>query len=92
MALCSHGRRIGYAKCPHCSPIFSEHIAITIGWKARKEGARWESAVEEYCAKCGGSAFDARVVIASIRPAVLRDNPPLPPGMVPEREVITVQI
>ena len=88
--LCPHGRRIGYVHCPICRPKFDEKKAVLIGWKARHEGARWESAVEDYCNKCGGSPEDARVVIRSIRPAVLRDNPPLPAGMVPERDVIRI--
>lgn len=88
MALCPHGRRIGYVVCPHCNPKFNEKQAIMIGWKAKHAGLRWESAVEEYCAKCGGSAEDARVVIRCIKTAVCSDNPPVPAGMIPEREVI----
>ncbi len=90
MALCPHGRRIGYVWCPTCNPKFNEQQAVLVGWKARREGARWESAVEEYCRKCGGNTEDARVVIHSVRTAVVRDTPPLPPGMMPERETIRI--
>jgi hypothetical protein len=86
--LCPHGRRIGYVHCPHCNPRFDEKQAIAIGWAARRQGARWESAVEEYCGRCGGNLDDARVVINSIRKAVMSDMPPIPAGMIPEREVI----
>src|SRR5450631_2147741 len=86
--LCPHGRRVGYVWCSVCHPKFNELQAIMIGWMARREGARWESPVEEYCLKCGGNAEDTRVVISSIRPAVMRDEPPTPAGVVPEREVI----
>lgn len=62
-----------------------------VGWQARKSGARWQSAVEDYCTKCGGNGDDIRVVIRSIAKAVESDRPPAFGGVLPEREVIYVR-
>ena len=57
-------------RAPH---QFNVNEAIAIARRAKLEGARWESAVRDYCTiECGGSEEDARIVANNIRRAVAR--------------------
>ncbi len=56
-------------KVPH---QFNINEAIAVARKAKLEGARWESAVRDYCIDCGGSEEDARVTTKNIEKVVRR--------------------